>query len=166
MKKVLALFLFLSLQAKAAPFTFTLINNSINSDAIDLGGINSQLCSSPNLLGMTQLSDGISNGTCISSNQAGVINVSIIIPVRIEMISSEAYDIAFSKESNGNDFELFSLKNIRDAAVGGGIELINSTISMNNESINAEMELTAEVAGPNAQNSYSNTLNIDISPTP
>lgn len=165
MRYLAVIFLFLSSLAKADPFVFEIINSAIVSDAINLGTVNNQLCSSSGLVAMNTLTDGTNNGVCISDRSGGQEKINILIPLKIELSSTENYDITFTKGSMGSDFSVVSLRNTRDQSLGGGTELLNSTILMNNQVINAELEITAIVSGPSAGSSYSNSIEIDIVPS-
>lgn len=166
MKCFAFILLFLSSIAKADPFVFEIINQAIVADLINLGSVNNQLCSSPGLIAMNSLTDETNNGVCIVNNSGSLEKIiNILVPLKIKLSSSENYDITFTKGSNGSDFYLVSLKNTRDQLIGGGTELLNSTIRMNNQVINAELEITAIVSGTSAGSGYSNTINIDIVPS-
>lgn len=158
------IFLF-SITVKANPFVFEIINNALSPNIINLGTVDSKLCASPGLILMSNLSDGINNGTCIGEKTPIYSKINILIPLKIQLTSTENYDITFSKVISINDFNNVSLRNIRNQSLGGGQELLNSTIQMNNQTINAELELTAEVSGSDVKDNYSSTIEISIAPS-
>lgn len=158
------IFLF-SITTKANPFVFEIINNALSPNIINLGTVDSRLCSSPGLILMSNLSDGINNGTCIGEKTPIYSKINILIPLKIQLTSSESYDISFSKVISQNDFNNVSFRNIRNQSIGGGQELLNSTIQMNNETINSELELTADVAGSEAKDNYTSIIEILIAPS-
>jgi len=162
-----SLLFFFSIKSFAvSPFVFQLKNTAISNDSIILGSVDSKLCASSYLIFLSSLSEGSANATCISEKTPNYLKIKMMIPIKIEMISSRAFDISFSKDNGSNSFEYFSFRNLRNSQIGGGSELLGTTISMNNQSINAELEFTALVGGYNVKPFYTNTIFIDISEIP
>lgn len=165
--RIIFLFLFLINQlANANPFVFQLKNPAISEDAFLLGSVDHNLCQSPYLISMSSMGEGVSSATCESIRNSAQLKIKIFIPIKIELVSSETLDVSFSKDSGINQFDYFSFRSIRNNQSGGGSELLGSTISMNNQSINAEIEITALVGGYGTKSFYTNTVFIDLTPIP
>lgn len=148
----------------SASFSVDVINNILSSNNISFGTIDMRLCDSPSLVSMASLSDGINNGICINDRTNFRSKIHLIIPLRIVLSSSEPVNITFIKTSNGYDFDGVSLRNIKNQVLGGGIDLLNTSIPLNNQTINAELEISVLIAGAGALSSYSNEIEISITP--
>lgn len=159
---IIILFLF-SIPAKAG-YSVEIFNNIFSSNRISFGTVGPNLCQSSTIVPMASLSDGNSGGICINDRTAHSAKIYLIIPLRIVLTSTEAVNITFTKLISAQDFDSVALRNIKNQAMGGGMNLLNSTIPMNNQTINAELELGVIVAGPGALNSYSSDIEISISP--
>ena len=166
MRAIFFLCLIYSNIAIASPFTFDIINNAIQSNnGLKLGRVDRRLCSSPGLVSMNSLGDGMDIGKCIGVSTPSYCEINLLIPVKIVMTSSEAYNVNFTRGDLGSNFTGLSLRNSRNQLVGGGIEMLGTSIAMNNQTIYAELEVTAAVCGSDTKASYSNTVDVNITPS-
>lgn len=166
------LFIFLAFSLPTyADVTFKLLNDGVTVQStdvtLDLGELSLAQCSSPLLISMNTIQEGGQPAACMNYQVGNDKGVEIFIPLRAVLTSSTSTSatITYSKDSSFNDFQVFELRNLRNQTSGGGVDLINSSVTMNpGDSLEYELELRIIISGPNAKDLYNNDLVIDVSP--
>lgn len=170
MKKIniFIILLLSSFNLSANVYTFKLQNNAFQSisteETLNIGVINYLFCSSPGL-NLSAIGEGVTNASCYLNLIGSYKKMTLIIPYKIIMQTTSSVDVFFSINTPSNQFNSFEMKNSRNGTIGGGLNLINSSINMtNNQEILGEFEIDFYVTGPDAKSLFQQEISIDLTP--
>lgn len=149
-------------------FTLTISNEAIitNNSFANLGEVSIQGCSSSTLSPMSAIKEGSQDAVCIEQRNPGDLSITLIIPFKIEYTTTVGpMKLEIDIPSNVNQFTDIKFFKTRNQQIGGGTDMIIAdTVLNNNDVINAELELKAQIIGNNAKSQYESYIVFIIGP--
>jgi hypothetical protein len=165
-KLIILLLMMIGLHAEAVQFSLRIDNDSFiaNNGVMNIGQVDLHGCSGPSL-NLSLLKEGGSNATCIENRSTNNIKVTILIPVKLTLTTDTPMLVEVSFPPTLNNFTSIHLYKTRNQQIGGGVDMVTvGSVMNNNDVINAELELGAQIVGNGAKSTYQNYMVFTIGP--